>query len=125
MFALGTQTAYAVTNADGVASVTLILDQEEGLYELVVSFAEDDDYLGSSTSTEFAILRECALAIYSGVTLFEASEESIILKATVFDDVDGYWGDITHIYVTFTFYLSSDPHTPVYTTCPVRGSDER
>ena len=120
MFTLGTQTAYAVTNADGVASVTIILDQEGGFYELVVSFAEDDDYLGSSSTTVFVILRECASTIYSGVTLVEVSEESITLMATVFDHADGYWGDVTHIYVTFTFYLSSDPLTPVHTTCPVR-----
>jgi len=120
LFTLGTQTAYAVTNADGVASVTIILDQEEGLYELVVSFAGDDDYLGSSSTIDFDIYRECASATYSGVTIIKQSEEMITLSAVVFDDVDGYWGDLTHIYVTFTFYLSSDPLTPVHTTCPVR-----
>ncbi|MGY5881047.1 MAG: Ig-like domain-containing protein [Candidatus Thorarchaeota archaeon] len=120
MFTLGTQTAYAVTDEDGVASVFIILDQEAGVYELSVLFVEDDDYLGSSSTSEFVIYRECALVIYSGVTLVEVSEESIILRATVFDDADGYWGDLTHIYVTFTFYLSSNPLTPVHTTYPVR-----
>ena len=107
MFTFGTQTAYAVTNKDGVAFVIIILDQEEGLYKLAVSFDGDDDYLGSSSTNEFVIFRECALVIYSGVTLEEASEKYLTLSATVFDDTDGYWGDMSYIYVTFIFYSSS------------------
>ncbi|MHA1613722.1 MAG: tandem-95 repeat protein, partial [Candidatus Thorarchaeota archaeon] len=120
LFTLGTQHAYAVTNADGLASVIIILDQDEGVYELTISFAGDDDYLASSSTSEFVIYRECASAIYSGITIIEVSEESISLMATVFDDADGHWGDITHIYVTFVFYLPSDPSTPVHVTYPVR-----
>jgi len=120
MFTLGTHTAYAVTNEDGVASVVIILDQKEGIYELIASFDDDGDFIGSSSTSEFTINRECALVIYSGVTLVEASEEILTLRATVFDDADGYWGDLTNAYVTFTFYLSSDPLTPVYVTYPVR-----
>jgi hypothetical protein len=43
----------------------------------------------------------------------------LTLKATVLDEVDGYWGDLTLIYVTFTISLSSDPLTSVYVSYPV------
>ena len=32
---------------------------------------------------------------------------------TVLDDADGYWGDLTKIYVTFTIYIATDLDTPV------------
>ncbi|GAG97769.1 unnamed protein product, partial [marine sediment metagenome] len=44
LFTLGTKNAYAVTDADGLASVIIILDQEEGVYALAISFAGDDDH---------------------------------------------------------------------------------
>lgn len=120
LFTVGAQSALAVTNDEGIASVIIILDQEEGVYTISVSFDGDDDYPASSSTSEFTIIKECASTIYTGVTVLEVSEESITLMATVFDDADGHWGDITHIYVTFTFYLSSDPLTPVHATHPVR-----
>jgi len=119
LFSVGTQSALAVTNEEGIASVLIILDQEEGIYTLSVSFDGDDDYPASSSTCEFTIIKECALTNYTGVTVLEVSEESITLMATVFDDADGNWGDITHIYVTFTIYLSSDPLTPIHVTYPV------
>jgi hypothetical protein len=39
--------------------------------------------------------------------------------ATVLDEDDGYWGDMTNIYVTFKLYLASDPDTPVDMFGPV------
>ena len=119
-FTLGTQSAIAVTDVDGLASVIIILDQEPGVVMLVASFVGDADYLGSTSSTEFVIYKECATILYSGTTIIEASEESIILQATVFDDADGYLGNLSLAYVTFTLYLSSDPAAPVYISYPVR-----
>jgi hypothetical protein len=48
-FVVGTQTADAMTNASGVASVSLALKQKPGNYALSASFATDGKYLGSST----------------------------------------------------------------------------
>ncbi len=120
LFTLGTQSAYAVTDTEGVASVYLVLDQPADTYKLTVSFTGDDDYLESSSVTEFIINRECASTIYTGRTIIEVSDESIVLSVTVFDDVDGYWGDLSNVYVTFTLYLASDPLTPIFSTSPVR-----
>ena len=48
-FILGSQTADAVTDASGVASVSLDLKQKPGDYALSASYATDTKYLGSST----------------------------------------------------------------------------
>ncbi|MGY5854092.1 MAG: Ig-like domain-containing protein, partial [Candidatus Thorarchaeota archaeon] len=119
-FYLGTQYASAVTDADGVALISLVLGQEAGVYDLIVSFDGDDEYLPASNMNEFVIHKECASVVYSGLTIIEVSDESMTLMATVFDDVDGYWGNLSLAYVTFTVYLSSDPLTPVLTTSPVK-----
>jgi hypothetical protein len=50
-FILGAQTADAVTDASGVASVSLDLKQKPGDYPLSASFATDAKYLASSTPT--------------------------------------------------------------------------
>jgi hypothetical protein len=50
-FMLGAQNADAVTNASGVASVSLDLKQKPGDYPLSASFATDAKYLASSTPT--------------------------------------------------------------------------
>lgn len=113
VFTVGSQTASAVTDADGVASTTLILDQPAGLYEVTAVFEGDEQYLDSSASSEFTLLKEDAFAYYSGLTIIDESNPTLTLQSTVFDDVDGYLGDLTRIYLTFTIYLSSDIITPL------------
>ena len=48
-FSLGSQTADAITDASGVARVSLDLKQKPGDYTLSASYATDTKYLGSST----------------------------------------------------------------------------
>jgi hypothetical protein len=59
VFVLGTQTASAVTNATGVASTTLKLDQKNGTYSLTATFtpagADAGLYLGDSDSATFSL----------------------------------------------------------------------
>ena len=112
-FTVGTQTASALTDTDGVASASLVLDQPAGTYTMSASFAGDDEYLSSSDSSEFLLSKESSFIFYSGLTVIPESDSSLTLMATVFDDADGYLGDLTQIYVTFTIYLSSDSTTPV------------
>jgi len=119
-FSLGPHTVTALTDVDGLASISIILYEESGIYGLVVSFDGDDEYLPSSSTNEFLLNKECASLVYSGLTIIEVSEESMTLIATVFDDVDGYWGNLSLAYVTFTVYLSSDPITPIYISSPVK-----
>ena len=113
VFTLGSQTASAATDTDGVAVISMVLDQPTGLYEVLVSFEGDDEYLASSASSEFQILKEDAFVYYSGLTIIDESDETLTLMATVIDDVDGSWGDLSKIYVIFTIYIISDDTTPI------------
>jgi len=116
VFTVGTQTGGAFTDSSGIASYILILDQQPGLYTLSASFAGDIDYPDSSATCEFVIAKEYAHVVYTGRTIIPTSDDTITLMATIFDEDDGYWGDLTRIYVTFTLYLSSEA---VYDTGPI------
>ena len=112
-FTVGTQTATALTDTEGLASATLVLNQPAGTYTVSASFAGDEGYLASSDSSEFLLSKEYSFVFYSGLTIIQKSDSTLTLMATVFDDADGYWGDLTQIQVTFTIYLLSDSTTPV------------
>ncbi len=118
-FVIGAQTATAITDSAGYASSSLILDQPADVYTLSVAFDGDDEYLASSTTTEFVIAKETAISIYSGLTIIDESDTSLTLMATVLDDDDGTWGDLSRIFVTFTIYLSSDSTNPILVTDPI------
>ncbi len=118
-FVVGSQTTTAITDLAGTASVSLILDQPAGIYALSVAFDGDDEYLASSTTAELVIARESAISIYSGLTIIDEADTSLTLMATVLDDDDGTWGDLTRIYVTFIIYLSSDSVNPLLVTDPI------
>ena len=114
VFTIGDQIVSAITLSDGVARITIILDQPCGTYTVSVSFTEDGECLASFDSTEFAIEKEHVQASYTGSTVVPTTVETVTLRATVLDDVDGYWGDLTKIYVTFRIYLvPMDPLNPL------------
>jgi hypothetical protein len=119
VFTVGAQTVSAMTDSEGIAVSSLILDQPAGIYDVTASFEGDDEYLASSVTFEFTIVKEQALTHYSGLTIIEETDSTITLMATVLDEDDGYWGDITNIYVTFTLYLTTDPSVPLYVTGPI------
>ena len=104
VFTLGDQTASAVTLSDGVATVTIILDQPGGSYSVSASFTGDETYLASSDIHAFTLEKEHVYAIYTGSTVVPTTADTITLRATVFDEDDGNWGDLTKIHVTFSIY---------------------
>jgi hypothetical protein len=106
-FSVGAQTASAVTDSDGYASTTVILDQQPGVYEVSAWVEENSETVVSSESIAFTIERETASAYYTGVTVLPVGADSITLRATVYEDEDGYWGDVTQISVTFRIYDES------------------
>jgi hypothetical protein len=55
VFTLGTQTKSAATNASGVATATIKLNQKQGSYTVSAGFAEDARYLADSDSHTFTI----------------------------------------------------------------------
>ena len=58
-FQLGTQTASAITNANGVASTSLKLNQKNGTYTVSATYAaggaDGSKYIGSSQGTIFKL----------------------------------------------------------------------
>ncbi|MFX1315255.1 MAG: PKD domain-containing protein [Promethearchaeota archaeon] len=104
VFTIGEQTVSAVTDSFGVASTTLILDQPGGLYIVSASFAGDEMYLPDSDSHDFTIEKEYAYLSYTGSTVVPTTVDTLTLRATVFDEDDGNWGDLSKIHVTFTIY---------------------
>ena len=113
VFTVGTQTVSAMTDINGIATSALVLDQPAGVYVVSASFGGDESYLALSVTDEFVIEKEQAFTFYSGLTIIQESDATINLMATVLDEADGYWGDLTTIYVTFTIYLASDPAIPL------------
>ncbi|MFW9909309.1 MAG: OmpL47-type beta-barrel domain-containing protein, partial [Candidatus Thorarchaeota archaeon] len=103
-FILGSQVFYATTDSSGIASLTIIIGYPAGVYSLSAIFEGDSDFSSSSDSVEFTVFKESAFAWYTGYTVVASEVETTMLRATVFDDADGYWGDLTRINVTFTIY---------------------
>jgi len=119
LFSVGSQTASTTTDSDGIANVTVILNQPAGSYVVSAWFVEDGEYLASSDAHDFIIEKEYALVNYTGSTVIPLSADTITLRATVFDDDDGYWGDLTKIWVTFRIYtVPLDPLNPFVTYGP-------
>ncbi|MFW9841915.1 MAG: Ig-like domain-containing protein, partial [Candidatus Thorarchaeota archaeon] len=108
VFTLGPLTFDAVTDASGIASYVLLLDLPSDTYSLTISFAGDDSYTETSVTHDFFVAKEYAHADYTGRTVLPTSDDSFTLMATIFDDADGYWGNLTHIYVTFLVYFDSE-----------------
>ncbi|MFW9787566.1 MAG: Ig-like domain-containing protein [Candidatus Thorarchaeota archaeon] len=119
IFVVGAQTISAVTGTDGFASATIILDQPAGVYQLTATFESDGVYLSASTEVTFVLEKEQATASYTGSTVVSSLLETFELRATVFDDDDGHWGDLTMIYITFTIYSNEmDVESPILVEGP-------
>ena len=114
VFTIGSQIETAETDSFGVATITLILDQPEGTYAVFASFAGDKEYLSSDSDiSEFTIKKEHVYLSYTGYTVVPTTVSTIELRATVFEDDDGYWGDLNEIFVSFTIYsMSMDLSNP-------------
>ncbi|MHA3963493.1 MAG: OmpL47-type beta-barrel domain-containing protein [Candidatus Thorarchaeota archaeon SMTZ1-45] len=118
-FTVGAQTMTVITDSDGVASCLLILDQPAGIYMVSATFEGEIGYLDSSTTAEFVLGKESATTYYTGLTIIEEKDETLTLIATVFEENDGFLGDLTKIYVTFTLYSSADSSTPIDVIGPI------
>lgn len=103
-FEFGDMTYSAITDAYGMAFVRVILENPAGTYLLSVSFDGSDEYLPSLDMVELTVLPEVAYVVYTGHTVISSHEGTMFLRATILDDEDGYWGDMTRINITFTIY---------------------
>ncbi len=120
IFTVGSQSATSVTNSQGIAVASIVLDQPAGEYTVSATFSDDGDYLGSSDSQLFTILKEDATVEYTGDTVVSTTTKTINLRATVFDSPDSWWGDLTKMQVTFRIYtVPIDLSDPVAVVGPV------
>jgi len=83
-FVLGNQTASAITDENGMASTTMDLCQTPGKYALEAEFIGEDDYLPSSDSQPFEILKENVIVSVSNKEGF--TFDNLTLEAQVLDD---------------------------------------
>jgi hypothetical protein len=94
-FTIGSQVITAVTNGSGRASVSLLITQAPGNYNVIVSFAGDATYLNSSHTDPFTITRKPATAVlvgtvskvYDGTTVAHLSPANYSLTGIVSGDV--------------------------------------
>ncbi|MCB9283440.1 MAG: HYR domain-containing protein [Lewinellaceae bacterium] len=114
LFTIGSQTASATTDANGLASATIVLNQAPtgvngASYTVDVDFipAAGDWFLGSFQSQDFGIIPEDPIVTYTGVVYASTggannSEATLTLTATIQDDPnDGYPGDVSNAVVQF------------------------
>jgi hypothetical protein len=86
-FALGTQTASAITNGGGIASTTLAVDQAPASVPVGASFAGDGTYLPSSDTTHsFTITREETSLAFTGPTVILTGSSGATLTARLVED---------------------------------------
>jgi hypothetical protein len=120
-FTLGTQSISAATDATGVATASLIIDQAPGNHTLVSDFAGDDIYLPGVDNDAFEIEQEDARVTYTGALFASTSSASsslakVTLSATIQDITavtgdpafDATAGDIKNASVTFLIVESGD-----------------
>jgi hypothetical protein len=103
-FTVGSQSVTAATGPAGVASTTLVLNDARGPYSVVVAFAGDSTYTGTSSSTPFTINPEPATASYTGMPtiLTSSPPSSITTSAQVASELDDAPGNIALASVVFT-----------------------
>lgn len=122
IFTIGSQSVAGITDANGLASVPLVITQPAGMTEVVVYFAGDEDYYSNSITEPFQIERELVVVQYTGATVVGTHSGSAELKATLYEQMDGSLGNLTLAYVTFLVYdgpVDSNPPILVVSSIPV------
>ena len=109
-FTIGTQTASAVTGADGVAATTITLTQPPVSYAVTTSFDGDGYYYPSLDSVAFTITKEDTTIIYVGATCGQYSD-SVTLSAKLVDEDSGVGIECKTIIFTFGTPILPPPHT--------------
>jgi len=85
-FTIGNQTTTAVTDANGIVSITLTLNQTPGDYTVETDFAGDEYYLASNDSDPFEILKEdTILSTPNGQIVYS---DNATIQVTLYDDDD-------------------------------------
>jgi M6 family metalloprotease-like protein len=99
-FTLGTQSASATTDANGLAAATIVIDQPAGNVTLNTDFGGDTFYLPSSDSDPFTITKESLTFVYTGDTLV-ALGTTPTLASQATEEADGSPGDLSRAEAKF------------------------
>ncbi|MBN2228585.1 MAG: hypothetical protein JW779_03255 [Candidatus Thorarchaeota archaeon] len=119
-FILGAQSTSAVTDEFGIATASMIINQPAGVYTVVSTFNADSEFSFCDDSASYTIEKETAIPEYTGSTVVPTTSDEITIRVTVFDEDDGFYGDITRIQVTFRIYnVPIDLNAPVLVFGPV------
>jgi len=131
-FALGTYTGSGLTDANGVAEVTLILDQPAGSPGVTISFAGNGTYEPFSRNEPYDIVREKVIVEYFGdtnvvVANHKVDRGAIRFYATAHQEDDGYPGDFSSAALLHQGFEAGNPGpTPDVEAGPVPiGPDGR
>ncbi|MEW5761469.1 MAG: Ig-like domain repeat protein, partial [Candidatus Thermoplasmatota archaeon] len=87
-FTLGVQKANATTDKNGIAKVSIRLEQPAGNYYIFAEFKEDAYYLGSNVTQPFSILHEDTILVYTG-DLEGAYSDKVVVSAILTDPDNG------------------------------------
>ncbi|GAB2766792.1 hypothetical protein GCM10010465_10310 [Actinomadura fibrosa] len=138
-FTIGSQSTTAQTDANGLASTSLKLNQDPAnTYTVETEFLEDDSYLGSSDSDAFDITPENAMVAYTGQSLQATptardSEAWVVLSANIQDITanpaytlyDAFEGDIRNAKVKFVIVETGEQFGWLQVTDLVDPSDSK
>lgn len=91
-FVLESQEATALTDNNGIAQVSLVLNQGSGDYSLLSIFGGDDQYKGSSDSVDFKILKEDTTLEYIGPT--SGTQDSTVNLKAKLSEIDSQVGSL-------------------------------
>jgi hypothetical protein len=99
-FTLGTQTVTAVTDGDGIATVSLTITQGAGTYSVDAEYAGNSQYESASDSQAFTIVKENAIVDYIGDGVVCANNYATF-KAQLTEIDDGSPGDVSGKTIVF------------------------
>jgi hypothetical protein len=109
LFTIGTQSAKATTDVDGIASTTLTLTQDPcnmNLWEIQMDFAGSCANAATTNMEALDYMPEKAHIEYTGTTIsatksVRSYDFTVTLRAVIWDDMDGFPGNISNAHARF------------------------
>jgi PKD repeat protein len=112
----------AITDDTGVAAAQIVVNQVAGSVNVSALFPGNDRYIGSYDGDQFTILKESSILAYTGDQIVPYNGSSIILRASVTEETDGYVGGITRASVLFDVYRALGDSLAPMVQCRSRNS---
>jgi hypothetical protein len=113
-FTLGTANASDMTNSNGEASVTVILDQPAGSFDVVVEFDGNGTFEPFTHTEPYEILREKVHVTYVGdrsvlTGTNKTTKAAIRFYSMAAQENDGYPGDMSGTALEYTGFVAGNP----------------